>query len=738
MRQKLLVSTLIIEFLLLLGPNSAKIIANPLPGEEKEQVIYSLKVKQKPKLDGILDDKVWQTEPIKKEFISYNPLFGDILPYKTLVWTSFDDENLYFAFLCLDSEPQNIKASYTKRDDMFNDDWVGLSLDALGTRQTAYALFVNPLGIQGDFVDTAVSGSEFSPDFIWESAAKITEQGYQVEICLPLKSINFKSGKNVKMGILFWRQISRLGYIGSWPQAKPGQGVFNTHTRIIYEKLKNPLKLELLPNITSSNNRERLNARQWGDSEAFTELGMGIRYGITSAITADITINPDFSQVESDAFQVKVNRRYPLFYSEKRPFFMEGIGIFSFFTIPNGFLPNAVHTRRIIDPLWGAKLTGTIGKTTFGIISAADEWPGQISASDSNPNEGKNAFFGIARGKYSLDKDNYFGILYSGREFAGEYNRVFGADFGYRLFRNHKINASFLQSMSGKSPNSEVNHSSDFNLYYTYITKIFRIKAAFEHIGKDFRLDSSYLKRTGVNEGWGSMEYNFHPDRKKISWLKRITPKILFQYLHDLNTGMNDSYLNLSLNFNFIKQGYLRINYFAIKESWKVETFDLEQFNLSGEVQLTKWMRLRSQFTWGEKIYYTAEPSYKGKGYDGSFSLVFQPNENLSQYFSFSHSDLFKNKEKLYDVNIFFSHTSYQFSKYFFLRAVLQYNNYQKQMLTDFLASFTLIPGTVMHVGYGGLYESREWQDNKWLYRQGDLLNIKRSFFLKVSYLWRF
>jgi len=738
MRQNGLIITLIVELLLLPGFFSAAILANPLPAVEPEPFIYSLKVKDKPEIDGELDDEIWQTEPIKKKFISYSPIFGEVLPYNTLVWTSYDDENLYFAFLCLDPEPRKVKAAYTKRDDMYNDDWVGFSLDALGTKQTAYALFVNPYGIQGDYMDTAVKGAELSPDFIWESAGKITDQGYQVEICLPLRSINFKSGKNVKMGILFWRQISRLGYLGAWPEAKPGQGVFNTHTRIVYERLKNPFKLELLPSITYSNNRRLVKPDEWGETEIFRNFGIGIKYGITSSITADITVNPDFSQVESDAIQVEVNRRYPLFYSEKRPFFMEGIGVFNFFTIPNGFLPKAVHTRRIVDPIWGAKLTGTIGKTTFGIISASDEWPGQESIPGSNPHEGKNAFFGIARGKYSLYKDNYFGILYSGREFAGEYNRVYGADFGYRLFKNHKINVSFLRSTSAESKNSSAIHSSDINLYYTYITKTLRFKTAFEHIGKDFRLDTSYLRRTGINEGWGSLEYNFNTHTPKKNWLKQITPGILFQYIHDLYTGMNDKNLNLYLSFNFIKQGYLEVNYFAINESWEGETFDLRQFNLSGEIQLTKWLRLSGELTWGENIYYTANPSYKGKGYEGAFSLVLQPNEKLNQYFNYSHSDLFKNNEKVYGVNIFYFHTSYQFNKYFFLRAIFQYDTYQERLLTDFLASFTLIPGTVFHVGYGGLYENRKWQDGSWVNRQGDLLHIKRSFFTKISYLWRF
>jgi hypothetical protein len=700
--------------------------SNSPPGNH---ILNSFKTQVKPQIDGKLDDETWQVEPLQRDFISYSPIYGEILPYKTLVWTAYDSQNLYFAFKCFDPESQKIKTSITRRDSMYRDDWVGLSLDAMGNKQSSYHLFINPNGIQGDALYTSVLGEGRAPDYVWESAGKIVSNGYQVEICIPLRSIGFKSGKEVKMGILFWRYISRLGMSGSWPGIKPGQGIFNTHSAIIYRGIKKPLKLELLPGITYSSNRERMSPQQWRERDAFTALGIGLTYGITSSITADITVNPDFSQVESDAFQVEMNQRYPLFYSEKRPFFMEGVDVFSFFTHATGFLPHAVHTRRIVNPLWSAKITGTQGKTAFGIISALDEAPDQKS------------FFGIARGKHSLGKDNYIGFLYSGHESSAEYNRVIGTDIGYR-FKHQKINASLLYSMSGdKDPTPGIKNrtnSSSFNFLYFYDTKTLAIETAFEHIGRDFRMDSSFLRRTGINNSWIWSGYSFYTDSKKLPWLKLIQPEVFFQYLHDLRTKMDDSFLFLGVNFNFTRRGYFWINYSTAKEGWQGQTFDLDQLELGGGIQLYKWLGIEGRLNRGERIYYDAVPSFKGKGYEGSLSLVFQPNKNLNQQFSFFHSDLSRDEEKIYDVNILYSRTTYQFNKYFFLRGVFQYNSFEKRLLTDFLASFTLIPGTVLHVGYGGLYENREWRDNNWLYRQGDMLNIKRSIFLKASYLWRF
>jgi len=162
-----------------------------------------------PKIDGNLDDEIWQNPPLRENFITYNPAYGEVLPQKTEVWMAYDKKNLYFAFKCYDTEPEKIKTSITRRDNMFSDDWVGLSLDALGIKQAAYDLFCNPNGIQGDILNSAVSGEDVSPDFVWESAGQLTNEGYQVEMSIPLRSIRFKSGQEVRMGVLFWRRISR-------------------------------------------------------------------------------------------------------------------------------------------------------------------------------------------------------------------------------------------------------------------------------------------------------------------------------------------------------------------------------------------------------------------------------------------------------------------------------------------------------------------------------------------------
>ena len=165
---------------------------------------------QPPVIDGRLDDDAWSAAPLKTgEWKSYNPLHGDTVPQQTTVWVGYDKDALYFAFRCDDPEPGRIKTSITHRDNIWSDDWVGLSLDALGTGQTSYHLMVNPSGIQLDMINTLAGNEDTSPDWIWESAGRIDDKGYTVEIRLPLQTIRFGGGADVQMGILFWRRISR-------------------------------------------------------------------------------------------------------------------------------------------------------------------------------------------------------------------------------------------------------------------------------------------------------------------------------------------------------------------------------------------------------------------------------------------------------------------------------------------------------------------------------------------------
>jgi hypothetical protein len=205
-----------------------------------------------PVLDGSLDDEAWKNAAVVDDvWITYNPVNGNELPQSTRAYIAYDDENLYFAFHCQDTQPDLIKTSLTKRDGIFEDDWVGLSIDTVGGKKYGYEFFVNPSGAQADIFRTG-DMEDSSTDWVWYSAGKVVSDGYIVEIRQPLKSIRFASGKDVRMGVIFWRRISRLGISGSWPQlVRPRCASPSCHGRWCWR----PCRRSLIPRAGTASRR---------------------------------------------------------------------------------------------------------------------------------------------------------------------------------------------------------------------------------------------------------------------------------------------------------------------------------------------------------------------------------------------------------------------------------------------------------------------------------------------------
>lgn len=710
------------------------------------RVLYPKRVEQPPRIDGKLDEPAWKDGPIVSEpFITNNPVYGNVSPQKTEVWLTYDYDNVYIAFYCHDDESDKIKTSVTQRDNILNDDWIGIDFDTMGKRQFVYELYCNAHGIQADLLNSASAGETYEPDWVWYSAGKVVNDGYIVEIRIPLKSLKFKSGQNVRMNLAFCRFVSRTGTNASWPQISQKEGYFNSLVPVVFERLDKQLRLETLPSVTYGSIWDRQSPNKWSDADDSAEFGVGIKYGITSAINAEITINPDFSQVESDQFQVVANQRYPLFYVEKRPFFMELGNQFNLAGLSgDGNMSTVVHTRNIIDPAWGGKITGEWGKTSFGFLAAGDEWPGREWEDGTNFYPGQNANFFIGRFKYGLKGENYLGVIYSGREFADEFNRVIGGDFHFRLKGNHGISFNGLYTFSKDPESLEDSQGGALTLTYDYSQKPLDLFFSLEHYEHDFRMDSAYYFRTGIMRFIGYVGPNLYPNSKKIPWLKKIKPFIYGYYTHDWVTGRADVFFLTALQFFFSRQGVLRFDYRIINENWAGESFNQREFLMIGRSQVFNWLFLDVIFRAGKRLYYDLLDPFLGNQTNISIKAGLQPNAKLAQDFEYTYQqfDRISDGKLIYDLNMLASRTTYQFNKYLFLRALIQYDSYRSVVLTDMLASFTLIPGTVIHLGYGSLHREQHWNEvnSQWVegVGLGKYYQTTRSIFFKASYLYRF
>ena len=620
-------------------------------------------VETAPKIDGRLDAGEWPTDPLETgEWISYNPLYGERLPQKTTVWAAYDKRYLYFAFRCTDPEPSRIKTSIARRDNMWNDDWVGLKLDAMGNGQTSYDMFVNPSGVQGDILTSAAKGENSSVDWVWDSAARMTPDGYTVELRVPVQSIRFKSGAEVPMRVLFWRRVSRLGVSVSWPDLPPGKSAFERETTMMVHDLAWPGVREVMPALTESVNQARTSPDTWSAAEGTTNLGVSAKLGVTSAVTLDGTINPDFSQVESDSFQIQVNQRYPIFFSEKRPFFMEGMGVFELAgTGGDGNMATAVHTRRIVDPLFGVKLSGTVGRVTFGTISASDEAAGRLDPQF----EGKRRLFNIARATYSLAPSSYVGAIVTATDFAGGYNRVVGGDLSIRMGAHQQFNATGLHSASSDPGAGSPSRSGTMaQVSYSYNSQRVGFATQLEHYDQDFQMDTAFYNRTGITGGWIYGGLNFYPDKTRMPWLKKINPFVFLQYVHDRTQEGHDNIQVYAIRSNFTRNGNLRLDLLRVQEAWVHREFNQLFFRIQGSVQMTNWLYVSGQIRTGDSLYYDPIAPFVGSSTLQSLTVTLQPSARLAQNVSVQRVTLDRpdNGGRVYDVRVVNAKTTYQFT----------------------------------------------------------------------------
>ena len=694
-----------------------------------------------PVVDGILDDEAWTGAPLPAgTWLSYNPLHGDQIAQQTTVWVGYDADALYFAFRCDDPDPAGIKTSITRRDNIWSDDWVGLSLDALGTGQVSYHLMVNPSGIQLDMINTIAGNEDTSPDWIWESAGRVNDRGYAVEIRVPLQTIRFKGGADVNMGILFWRRVSRTGVSVAWPALEPGKWVFEKHAKLAFTDLQARPTREFIPSATYSYAQDRETPSDWGIDNT-GDLGLSAKWGLTSTITLDATVNPDFSQVESDAFQVEVNQRFPVYFSEKRPFFMEGAGMFNLAGNGQGdaSMLYAVNTRNIVDPIFGAKLTGSAGRVTFGTLTAVDQAPGRTDDPD-DPLSGKEKFFQIARAQMSLKPGSYAGALATFTNLAGRTNAVAGGDISLKFKGSHQISGFALASTTDDPEKTDRSSGAALQANYSFNSRRVNLSTQFEHYDQLFAMDTAFLNRTGVTGSWVYVDYNFYPDKDKHSWIRRIVPFTFLQGGRDRVQG-GDEYISVTgARLSFSRQGFFRADVLFSQEPWQGREFEGVRGRMFGNIQLFRWLRPYGNINFGDAVYYDEIDPFLGKSVNVSAGALFQPNGRFSEDVEYTHIafDRPTTDERVYTVNIVNTRTTFQFSKEFAIRAIVQYDSQQNRVLTDFLGSYELRPGTVVYAGYGSLYEKRDYQNDEWVDGQGNYLTTRRGLFLKASYLYRF
>jgi len=319
-------------------------------------------------INGHLDEPAWSQAARLGGFWQYQPVDGRPAEEQTEVLVWYSPEAMHFGIVAHDRQPESIRATVADRDNLDRDDTVTIYLDTFNDRRRAFFFTVNPLGAQQDGVQTEGAGSaghfmgfaqgDRNPDYQFDSKGVITDTGYVVEVRIPFKSLRYPGNGPQTWGFNVQRKVQRTGYEDTWTDVRRASSSFLVQAGAIdgLHDMKRGVVTEIQPFLAAAVNRERGADGAFERGTDYTP-GVNVRFGFTN-ISVDATVNPDFSQVESDAGQVTLNERFALFYAEKRPFFLEGNELFA---TPN----QLVYTRKIVQPIAGGKFTGKVGRTTF-------------------------------------------------------------------------------------------------------------------------------------------------------------------------------------------------------------------------------------------------------------------------------------------------------------------------------------------------------------------------------------
>ncbi|HEX8557855.1 MAG TPA: carbohydrate binding family 9 domain-containing protein [Pyrinomonadaceae bacterium] len=782
--------------------SSAKSSAAPPP--EKARPVRVSRFERPPVIDGRLDDEAWKRAAVFKDFYQINP--GDnIAPsLPTEAFMGYDSTHLYLAFHCFD-EPSKVRATIPKRDAVLGDDTVRVFLDTFNDKRKAYVLIFNPLGVQQDCVRTEGVGPDCSVDIVMESKGALTPDGYTVEVAVPFKSLRYEAGEGKLWGVQIFRRILRLDEEDSWmPISRDTAGLINQAGHITgLEGVSTERTLELIPSALVSETGRRVRSLSPAALESLPEPfdpgrfvnrpvhldpGLTAKFSLTPTVVLNLAVNPDFAQVEADETVVTANQRFPIFFEEKRPFFLEGREVFS--------TPvTVVHTRAIVDPDAAVKLTGKRGRYTFGMLLASDNGPGNFSEEErADPALApavarfldKNATVGVLRLKRDVGAEGGLGLVATSYDFVERHNDVVGLDGRFKLDRQTTLDFQLLGSSSRRffrDPDlgRRVYRTGNALGYYVRLEKAGRnFGYSFDGSGfsRYYAADAGFTRRANTNREALGAYYQSTPEPKAtlIGW--RFVATALSEF--DWQGRQQGWQVEPQLELNFKRQvrllgglinGYERLfeEEFGVRRTpARAGAFAGDDPERSGPVRSfyglldatpsKKYSAFLYVVAWrgAFDLDAGAGPRFPrvspaalldpeapldpgpGDGLEAEAEFIYQPTEALRASVRYAKSRLTRRdtRRTAFDENIFALRSTYQFTRFLFARARLDYGTLDANVRGQFLLGWTPNPGTAFYAGYNDDLNRNGFNPFTGQAEPGFRRN-GRVFFVKMSYLIR-
>ncbi|HKI03099.1 MAG TPA: DUF5916 domain-containing protein [Thermoanaerobaculia bacterium] len=709
-------------------------------------------------MDGKLDDDAWKQAAVLDTFFETYPADNTEPKVKTVVYLTYDDHHFYIGIHAFDPEPGKIRAPFVERDNVIGtDDNVAIFLDTRNDRRSAVELRVNPRGNQADAVYNDASANEdFSPDFFYDTAGQLAADGWTAEMRIPLSSLRYPKLAENRWGILVWRNYPRdqRYAIHSSPLAR-GSNCWICQSRELTGLTGLPAggHVVVAPYVTG----QRLGEPSAGlgspleDQDPELDGGVDVKWNPSASNALDLTINPDFSQVESDVGQIAVNNQFAIFFPEKRPFFLEGADLFD---TPIA----AVYTRTITDPRWGVRDTGKLGSTTYTVLLTEDEGGGSViipgpTGNDFAPQEfSSHVLVGSLRRDFGA---SYLGMLVTARENdddGGGYNRVAGPDFLWRRSETDQMTGQLLVSdtetpdrrdlyptWDGRKLTSHAGH-----LEWLHTGRDWTWRATVQDFGEDFRADQGFVPQVGFRSGRFALFRNFYP---QSGLFRRVQPYTIVRYI-----GSPDGELiRRQTNPGVQVQGQRNLSAgadVAVREQVRVGTQVLERSNVNYYLQFDPSRRV-SRVGLSGSLGDAIDFSNGRVGQGGNLTLfgTLKPTDHLAFEFNADRQWLDVNaggglQGRLFTAQIERLKATYNFTARTFLRVIGEYLDVKRDpRLYTFdvsansgsfagsaLFAYQINWQTVLFVGYA---------DDRLQNPLGELKPADRLVFVKISYAFQ-
>lgn len=706
-------------------------------------------------------------------FIQQQPADGKPATEATEVWMGYSRSTIYFVFLCHDSHPELVRTHLARRENVQTDDSVVVLLDPFQDHRTGVMFQVNPSGVQGDASWSETTGPDYSYDQVWDSEGRVTKEGWMALIAIPFRSLRFQVDHK-DWGVVFQRNLPRNSETDFWPRVAANVSGILTQEATLrgIEGVTGSHNFQLNPYALAQNERKLVDLDPTNPYFSSRHLegtaGGEVKLVIKDSIVLDSTINPDFSDIESDQPQFTVDQRFPVYFPELRPFFLENA---SYFNTPI----TLVYTRNIAHPEYGLRMTGKLDRWNLGVFAIDDRLPGEtVAASDLL--YGKHATVAVGRMSRDIGEGSGLGAIYTDEEFGGGWNRIGGADFTARIDKHWTAHGQMVESStmgdqdSGTPAPYSAGPASDLQVSRNgHALNMFN---EYQDVSIGFQTSLGFLQSSNIRSDHLHSNYQWFPKKSVVqSWGLEENFNLAFDHQGDRvyhYTTVDPFWL---LPRNFVLAPLVGQNSDTVSPANYPTLSAFKNFteNFGGMVMRgAPWSQLNLALvtTRGGNVNYNpiaGQAPFLMNQELVTLLFTVQPVNQLTidNTYLLDRDHAAAGGAFVYESQTMRTKVNYQFTRSISARVIAEYDSTlanpvntsllrTREVATQALFTWLPHPGTAVYVGYSNDLQNLDRSlcnrlpngscdpNNTTFPRAGPLLNDGRQIFVKASYLFRF